>query len=240
MMQLTALMIALMAILTGCSNTHQPEPPMGPKHVKKVLHEKINKFHPIVKKDLVPDFQAAKVAFPPQKIALLVFKAEQDMELWAQDDNTQWRFIRTFPILGASGGPGPKLREGDRQVPEGIYNISGLNPLSQFDVSMRLDYPNVFDREQAKLDGRQQLGGDIYIHGGNVSIGCLAMGNRYAEELFYLIYHVGTKNAQVLIAPNDLRHSAPLRGKVQPVWLSLLDKRIKNYLTQFPAQKKYT
>ncbi len=229
--------IALLTILAGCC---APGPGIcGPDQTRRIMHEKIARFDAIVKNDLVPSFRKAGVPYPPRRIALLVFKAEHKMELWAQDCNAKWRFIRTFSILGASGGPGPKLREGDRQVPEGIYGIECLNPLSHYDVSMRLNYPNTFDRERARNDGRNRLGGDIYIHGGCFSIGCIAIGNRYAEELFDLIYHVGTKNVDVLIAPNDLRRAAPLVGKVRPDWLSMLDRDIKNYLTQFPDDKKY-
>ncbi|MDQ2993524.1 MAG: L,D-transpeptidase family protein, partial [Pseudomonadota bacterium] len=205
------------ASLAGCCAPQYQQ--CRPAPVEKILREKITKFDKVVKHDLVPQFKVAGVQYPPKKIALLVFKAEQNMELWAQDDTEQWRYIRVFPILGASGGPGPKLREGDRQVPEGVYNISALNPLSHFDVSMRIDYPNLFDREQAKLDGRDQLGGDIYIHGGHFSIGCLAIGNHYAEELFDLTYHVGTQNALVLIAPNDMRRAPPLERKIRPTWV---------------------
>lgn len=229
--------IAVLIILAGCS-TQRPEI-CGPEQTRRIMHEKIRRFDAIVKHDLVPAFRKAGVPYPPRKIALLVFKAEHKMELWGQDPSAKWRYIRSFSILGASGGPGPKLQEGDRQVPEGIYSIECLNPLSHYDVSMRLNYPNNFDRERAKKDGRNRLGGDIYIHGGCVSIGCIAIGNRYAEELFDLIYHVGTKNVSVVIAPNDLRRAAPLVGKVRPEWLSVLDLDIKNYLAQFPDDKKY-
>ena len=69
-----------------------------------------------------------------------------------------------YPILAASGVLGPKLREGDKQVPEGIYGAEALNPNSKFHLSIRLNYPNTFDRRMAQSDGRTQLGGDIMIH----------------------------------------------------------------------------
>jgi murein L,D-transpeptidase YafK len=71
----------------------------------------------------------------------------------------------------ASGKAGPKLREGDGQVPEGIYRIDGLNPNSSYHLSLKLNYPNDFDLEQARTEGRTELGGDIFIHGKAVSIG---------------------------------------------------------------------
>ena len=70
-----------------------------------------------------------------------------------------------------------KLKEGDGQVPEGIYHIDSLNPNSMFHLSIRLDYPNSFDKQQGKIDGRKELGSDIMIHGNTCSSGCLAIGD---------------------------------------------------------------
>ena len=98
--------------------------------------------------ELLPFFQRAGVQFPPKQLALLIFKKNQRLDLWAKDANHKgWVQIRSFSILAASGNPGPKLEEGDHQVPEGIYHITRLNPYSHFDLSMGLDYPNAFDRE---------------------------------------------------------------------------------------------
>jgi len=71
--------------------------------------------------------------------------------------------VADYRITAASGTAGPKLREGDRQVPEGIYRIVGLNPNSRYHLSMKLDYPNAFDRHQAARDGRARPGSDIFI-----------------------------------------------------------------------------
>lgn len=184
--------------------------------------------------DVLPAFRYAKVGYPPQKIALLVFKCERELELWAQGKDHHWRFIRHFPVLGASGGPGPKLHQGDFQVPEGVYHISALNPYSHFDVSMKVDYPNAFDRAHARFDHRSHLGGDIFIHGGNLSIGCIALGNTAAEELFALVKLVGREHVTVVIAPNDLRHQHARIGRVRPPWLQVLDQRIASALAVFP------
>src|SRR5436190_607476 len=80
-----------------------------------------------------------------------------------------WRFVREYPVMAASGGRGPKLREGDGQVPEGMYTIDWLNPNSSYHLSMHVDYPNAFDRAHAADDGRTALGGAIMIHGRDVS-----------------------------------------------------------------------
>lgn len=121
-------------------------------------------------------FAAAQVPYPPRSVVLAAFKDERQLELYARGRKGEWRFVHRYPILGASGTLGPKLVEGDRQVPEGIYAVTFLNPNSKFHLSMRLDYPNRFDRAMAAADKRTVLGGDIMIHGSMGSTGCLAMG----------------------------------------------------------------
>ena len=128
------------------------------------MQQKMHYYADYSKQHLLPDFQKAHVPYPPKQIAILVFKQSRRLELYASDRG-QWRYIKAFPIKAASGGPGPKLHQGDYQVPEGLYHIVSLNPLSHYDLSMRLDYPNQFDRSIAKSSHRTQLGGDIFIHG---------------------------------------------------------------------------
>lgn len=183
---------------------------------------------------LLPFFKQAGVEFPPKQMALLVFKKNKRVDLWAKDQtHVRWIHIRSFDILAASGDSGPKLQEGDRQVPEGVYHINRLNPHSQFDLSMGLDYPNAFDRNQAKLDGRNKLGGDIFIHGGNRSIGCIAIGDAAIEQLFPLVSKVGTKNVKVIIAPNDYRFHTSDMARVRPAWIPSLYQNIDNALNEF-------
>jgi murein L,D-transpeptidase YafK len=234
---ITIMMGSLALLLAGCA-TQTPQ--YGTEPYREVVRKKVRHFDKLVKKDIMPEFQEAHVAYPPRKMALLIFKNERSMELWAQNPQQPWKMIRNFAVLGASGGPGPKLREGDRQVPEGVYHISALNPFSKYDVSMRIDYPNSFDLERAYNDGRKKLGGDIYIHGGSLSIGCIAIGNRLAEELFAMVYHVGEKNVTVVIAPNDLRHAPPVMGDVHPPWLVVLNSHIKQQLQAFSENKVYS
>lgn len=168
---------------------------------------------------LTPAFQKAGVPYPPAKIALLGMKAERSLELWAYATR-DWRFIKSYPIKGASGTAGPKLREGDRQVPEGVYRITFLNPNSSYHLSMMLNYPNAFDLRHAKKEGRSQPGSNIFIHGKSGSIGCLAMGDRAIEELFVLVATVGMRNAKVVIAPHDPRTGPLLRTAPNgPSWL---------------------
>lgn len=147
----------------------------------------------------------AGVSFPPSRVVLLGLKDERRMEVYAGTDPAALRRVADYPILAASGGLGPKLREGDRQVPEGVYALESLNPNSRFHVALRVGYPNDLDRAAARRDGRTALGGDIMIHGGAASVGCLAMGDSAAEELFVLAAGAGVENVTVVLSPVDLR-----------------------------------
>ena len=154
---------------------------------------------------LIPYFNKAKVSYPPREVTFIALKRERKLELWARNSG-QFRFIRNYDIKAASGVSGPKLRQGDRQVPEGIYRIAGLNPNSHYHLSMKINYPNEFDIFHAWQEGRANPGSDIFIHGKAVSIGCLAMGDETIEELFVLTAHVGAENVKVVIAPHDPRN----------------------------------
>ena len=86
-----------------------------------------------------PHFERAGVAYPPDRVALAGLKEERRLEVYAAGADGAWRFVRAFPVLAASGRAGPKLREGDRQVPEGCYRVASLNPNSRFHLALRLD-----------------------------------------------------------------------------------------------------
>jgi hypothetical protein len=181
-------------------------------------------------------FEQAGVSYPPSRLTLIGLKDEMELEVWAER-NGQWVYIVTYDVLAASGDPGPKQRAGDRQVPEGIYRISTLNPNSRFHLSMRLDYPNDFDRMKAHEDGRSNLGGDIYIHGKAKSKGCLAVGDAAIEELFVLAAKTGIKNTQVLIAPFDFRQKTPKTPEIAPVWLSDLYEKLGQELQAYKTRQ---
>jgi murein L,D-transpeptidase YafK len=203
---------------------------------ERAISDVIKEHRQRVESILKPAFAKSGIVYPPQKITLLFFKKEKRLELWAEKEN-QWVHIKNYPILAASGNSGPKLKEGDRQVPEGIYQIELLNPNSSYHLSMRINYPNEFDLNHAKTDNRQDLGGDIYIHGNSVSIGCLAMGDEASEELFVLAKQVGLQNIHVIIAPYDPRPNDLLSlRKDQPAWLSELYLIISIALKNYPSK----
>jgi hypothetical protein len=209
--------------------------PMKPKTVA----DRVQQYGEAAHSRLKPHFKRAGVAYPPARLLLLGLKAERTLQLYATNGTNGYRFIRSYPILAASGTTGPKLREGDGQVPEGIYPVESLNPNSRFHLALRVGYPNAADRAQAAKDGRQQLGGDIMIHGNSVSIGCLAMGDAAAEELFVLAAETGLKNINVLLAPVDFRTGAavPNAGSL-PAWTKPLYEDIRGRLAELPLPPK--
>lgn len=186
-------------------------------------------------------FARAKVAYPPYEIALLGFKKEQTLQLWARNENQGWRFIHQYPLTAFSGRLGPKLREHDGQIPEGIYRLISFNPYSAHHLSMMIDYPNQFDHLQAIKDGRKNLGDNIFLHGKSSSVGCLAVGNQAIDQLFLLARRVGLHHVKVIIAPNDLRLAKPATSSfAQPRWLPELYKNISQALRPFPVSKKFS
>lgn len=145
-----------------------------------------------VRKVQIPSWKAtfAKegLAYPPSGLLIRVFKEERALEVWAQSSGLKaYRLIRSYKVTAASGEPGPKRKEGDRQVPEGFYRISELNPKSKYHLSMRVNYPNASDRI---LSDAKRPGNDIFIHGKAVSIGCVAIGDQGIEEVYSLVEDV--------------------------------------------------
>jgi hypothetical protein len=185
---------------------------------------------------LEPFFKKAGVLYPPEKITFLAIKDTKQLELWAETPQGSL-FIRSYPIQALSGISGPKLREGDRQVPEGIYKVEGLNPNSAFHLSLKLNYPNAFDIKHAAVEGRKNPGSNIFIHGKALSIGCLAMGDIVIEELFILASDVGKSNVMVAIAPSDPRIDPLPLENISPQWLSDLYKRLNEYFAGYEQHK---
>ncbi len=212
---------------------------MAPKlDWNKAVDNAINRYGLKMEPQLISVFSKAGVAYPPKEVALLAFKKEQHIQLWARNDKKSWHYIHTYPLTAFSGRLGPKLKERDGQIPEGIYRLTTFNPFSSMHLSMMINYPNHFDRLQASKDGRRNLGGNIYLHGKSLSVGCLAVGDKGIDQLFLLAHRVGLNHIQMIIAPNDLRRNKPATNNfAQPRWLPELYKQIETALNQFPQTK---
>lgn len=233
MMRTIGLALAVVAAAAGCGQMRRPPPPRAA-----TITDRVAQYGPSARARLLPFFTAAGVPYPPARFLLLGLKQEGELQLYAAGAAQDFAFIRSFAILGASGELGPKLREGDRQVPEGVYRIVYLNPNSIAHVSLAVSYPNAFDRAQAEEDGREAaiLGGDIMIHGGSGSVGCLAIGDQPAEDLFVLAADAGWQQAVIVISPVDFRRTAlPADYRPSASWVNQLYAWLRTTLGTLPT-----
>ncbi len=134
-----------------------------------------------------------------------VFKREKVLEVWARDaGHERFVLLKRYPVCKVSGRLGPKRKVGDLQVPEGFYTLDSFNPQSRYLLSMRVSYPNAVDRARGPV---RDLGGDIYVHGGCASIGCIAVGNEWIQELYVIAMearHAGQREIPIHIFPTRL------------------------------------
>ena len=122
---------------------------------KKTVADRVEQFAPAVRERLAPEFERIGAAYPPEKMILVGLKRENLLEVWVSSPP---KLLKSYPILGASGTLGPKLREGDMQVPEGLYRIESLNPnslchLPLRNVSLPLALPAIPTGLQRRLPG---------------------------------------------------------------------------------------
>lgn len=173
----------------------------------------------------LPRLQARGVEGSFAELCLVGVKDQKRLlVLGRRADSDAFQSLATYSVAAASGVAGPKLREGDRQVPEGVYSAAALNPNSRFHLSIDVGYPNAFDRARAVEDGRDDPGSDIFIHGGDRSVGCLAIGDRAIEEVFLLTARTGPENVTVLLCPSDPTRPFVRRDAVDlPDWIGQVD-----------------
>jgi murein L,D-transpeptidase YafK len=126
-------------------------------------------------------FRKRGLPYPPKRVLIRIFKQERALELWGQGADGHYAIVKSYPVCAASGDLGPKRRQGDLQVPEGFYHVRVFNPWSAYHLSLGINYPNKSDR---LLGYRRNLGGAIMIHGDCVSIGCVAITDAMASEVY--------------------------------------------------------
>jgi murein L,D-transpeptidase YafK len=151
-------------------------------------------------------FHEKGIRYPAAEIFVRIFKRERALELWVRSEGSdRFELLKTYPICALAGELGPKRRQGDSQVPEGFYSVDFFNPQSDYHLSLHINYPNQHDRS----NGAQglNLGGDIYIHGGCNSDGCLAVTDDGIKELYWIAVEaraVGQQRIPVHIFPARL------------------------------------
>jgi murein L,D-transpeptidase YafK len=129
-------------------------------------------------------FAQKKIPYPPRRVFLRAFKRERIIELWvSRTASGAFELLKEYSFCASSGALGPKRREGDGQIPEGFYHVDRFNPASSFYLSLGLNYPNQSDRI---LGASGRLGGDIFIHGDCVTIGCIPITDDLIKELYLI------------------------------------------------------
>jgi murein L,D-transpeptidase YafK len=157
------------------------------------------------------------------QIFVRIFKEESELEIWKARDDGRYYHFKTYPICLWSGDLGPKIRQGDKQAPEGFYTVPKhqMNPKSSFYLSFNLGFPNAYDR----VHGR--TGDFLMVHGKCISAGCYAMTDGLVEEIYALArdqFDGGHNSFEVhafpfrMTAENMARHKG---NKWYPFWQSL-------------------
>jgi murein L,D-transpeptidase YafK len=115
-------------------------------------------------------------------ILVRLFKQEAELEVWKQNRSGRFDLLKTYPICRWSGDLGPKVREGDRQAPEGFYSITPaqMNPQSAYYLSFNTGYPNAYDKALG------HTGSELMVHGDCSSRGCYAMTDEQIAEIYSL------------------------------------------------------
>ncbi|HEY0849518.1 MAG TPA: murein L,D-transpeptidase family protein, partial [Bradyrhizobium sp.] len=165
---MTAAVLAAGAMLAGCNsddislaNNAKANQPVPPKLIQAMTEKNMDLNSPIL---------------------VRIFKQEAELEVWKQDRNGQFALLKTYPICRWSGDLGPKVREGDRQAPEGFYTITPaqMNPQSAYYLSFNTGYPNAFDQALGRT------GSQLMVHGDCSSRGCYAMTDEQIAEIYSL------------------------------------------------------
>ena len=132
----------------------------------------------------------AKIGDP---VFIRIFKYTAELEIWIKTAE-HYELLQTYTICRQSGYLGPKLKEGDRQGPEGFYFVSKsrLNPNSKFHLAFNLGYPNKYDR------AHHRTGSALMVHGNCVSAGCFAMTDEKIEEIYELV-EAALENGQNIV-----------------------------------------
>jgi murein L,D-transpeptidase YafK len=164
----TSVVLATGFVLAGCNSDE----------ISLANNAKANK--PIPER-LISEMQQ-KDMDPQSPMLVRLFKQEAELEVWKQDRSGQFALLKTYPICRWSGDLGPKVREGDRQAPEGFYNITPgqMNPQSAYYLSFNMGYPNAFDKALGRT------GSQLMVHGDCSSRGCYAMTDEQISEIYTL------------------------------------------------------
>lgn len=136
------------------------------------------------------------------EVHIEAYKSEGKVELWLRNSSeAKYSLFKTYDFSAHSGILGPKTKKDDLQTPEGIYFIDRFNPESRFYLSLRINYPNAVDLLRS---GQQDPGSAIYIHGNQLTVGCIPLTDDKIKEVYVLAVEAsnsGQKQIPVHIFP---------------------------------------
>jgi murein L,D-transpeptidase YafK len=136
---------------------------------------------------LQKQFAAKGLQWPAKNIYIRSFKYDSQLEIWVRASRKEpYKLFKTYRVCALAGSLGPKRMQGDYQVPEGFYYINEFNPNSNYHLSLGINYPNTSDR---LLADPVKPGGDIYIHGSCVTVGCIPVTDEQIDEIYILATH---------------------------------------------------
>lgn len=136
---------------------------------------------------LQKQFKAKGLAWPAKYVYIRSFKYDSQLEIWVKNEKKDpYKLFKSYRVCALAGTLGPKRIEGDYQVPEGFYYINEFNPRSTYHLSLGLNYPNSSDKI---LSDAFQPGGEIYIHGSCVTVGCIPLTDPMIEEVYIITAH---------------------------------------------------
>lgn len=186
---------------------------------------------------LKKQFEDKKLVWPAKYVYLRSFKYDSQLEVWVKNDRKDpYKLFKSYRVCALAGTLGPKRMEGDYQVPEGFYYINEFNPKSNYHLSLGLNYPNISDRILSDINSP---GGDIYIHGSCVTVGCIPLTDPMIEELYTITAHAKNQGQDFIPV-----HIFPIKFNVKRSieYLSRLtkdDEQLKNFTSHLEDAFNY-
>ncbi len=169
-----------------------------------------------VEDSLKHEFKVKGLEWPARYMFIRSFKYEKQLEVWVKNQwNEPFRMFKIYKVCASSGTFGPKRREGDRQIPEGFYYINEFKPNSNYHLALGINYPNASDQ---LLSDPNKPGGEIYIHGNCVTVGCLPLTDSLIEQVYHLasvVRNQGQDFIPVHIYPHRFDHPASRQAFLQ-------------------------
>jgi murein L,D-transpeptidase YafK len=197
---LAAAALAAAVALAGC-DTDTP-PALNGRHLQPISEQMLAE---IERKNMSKE----------SPILVRIFKEESELEVWKENRDGQFALLKTYPICRWSGELGPKIKEGDRQAPEGFYTITPglMNPNSQYYLAINTGFPNAYDRANGRT------GAFLMIHGDCSSRGCYAMTDEQIAEIYALAreaFFGGQKSFQIQAYPFRMTPANMARHRNSP------------------------